>query len=164
MWSEWLHIKGSNRIRERPVTWWRQLETAPRAAMPFAHLFPRPHQSKRHVDSEAVRLVRDLVRVRPEHMEDVVQHYQSVQEWEPVEASQIVSISRLNDAETAEWGTDGGQVVEWFDHGDLMHAWPTKSPTGMDISEGSTPGGIARVRTWFRGLFPKQLELANAEF
>ncbi|MFH2010528.1 MAG: hypothetical protein ABI333_28265 [bacterium] len=116
------------------------------------------------MDSEVVRLVKELVRQQPERMEDVVQHYQSAQEWEPVEASQIISIARLDDTETARWGADGGQVLEWFDHGDLMHAWPMKTAAGLDYEDGGAPHGIARLTAWFRGLFPKQLELANAEF
>ena len=163
MWFEWLHNTIPTAASQRPVCWWRQIETSPRMGMPFAHLFPRPPARRSPAISEAERLVRELVRTETtKPLEEIVQRHQRRQtesEWQPVEAHQVVSIERLNDHELAAWGGDAGQVVEWFDKGDLA-SWPTSSFQSLD-PEAPAPRGIRRVTTWFRGFFPKQMELAG---
>ena len=164
MWLKWIH----NQARERPVFWWRQLESAPRSGLPFAHLFPRPPSARQPAPSEARRLVDELVSADPpERMEEIVQAYQRKppqRRWETVESWQILSVSRVDDSELEAWGEDGGQVVEWFDQGELMSAWPTAAVPEMNLTP--APRGIARVVAWLRGLLPKSdsLELASAEY
>ena len=164
MSADWLHMKPLRSERMRPALWWRQLEGAPRTTMPFAHLFPRPPGGPPRGASEAQRLARDLVpRPEPERMEDILQHYRNepASQCEPVEASQIVSIGRMDQQEPAQWGPDGQAILEWFDHGDLLHALTPSEPE----EEHAPPRGLARFVAWIKGLLPsKPMELANAEF
>jgi hypothetical protein len=170
MWFNWTLNKTRKPTRERPVFWWRQLESGPRSGLPFAHLVPRPPTSRRGAPSEAQRLVSELVAADPpERMEEIVQAYQvkpPKRHWEPVEFSQILAITRVNDAESDAWGDDGRRVVEWFDQGELMHAWPTAPIPQMTLSMSPGPRVFARVTAWLRGLIPKpdSLELASAEY
>ncbi len=164
MWLKWTHKQA----RDRPLFWWRQLESAPRSGLPFAHLFPRPPTARQPAPSESRRLVDELVSTDPpERMEEIVEAYQHKppqRRWDPVESWQILSVSRVDDSESAVWGDDGGRVVEWFDQGELMSAWPTAAVPKMDLIP--EPRGIARVMAWFKGLLPQRdsLELANAEY
>ncbi len=168
MWLNWTSNITRTPARARPEFWWRQLESEPRAGLPFAHLFPRPPASRRKAPSEAQRLVGELIAADPpERMEEIVQAYQSTppdRQWEPVELWQVLSINRLDETECANWGEDGSRVVEWFDRGELMHAWPTAPIAQM----GPDPArrGFGRIVAWLRGLIPKpdSLELVNAEF
>lgn len=168
MWFEWTHKETRKPASERPVFWWRQLESADRSGLPFAHLFPRPPASRQRTPSEAQRLVRELVAADPpDRMEEIVQAYQykpPERHWEPVELWQIVSIVPKDETESVAWGEDGGRIVEWFDKGDLMHAWPTSPIPLMTLSP--APRGFARVVSWLKGLIPKpdSLELASAEY
>ena len=60
---------------------------------------------------------------------------------------------------------DGGQIVEWFDQGELLAAWPTTTFADLQ-EEAAAPRGISRVVAWFKGLIKpaeEQLELAKAE-
>jgi len=168
MWFSWTNNKTRRPAGERPVFWWRQLESAPRAGLPFAHLFPRPPASRQQAPSEAQRLVSELIAPDPpERMDEIVLAYQQKppkRQWEQVEFSQIVAISRLDGAESAAWGEDGGMVVQWFDQGELMSAWPTAPIPPMNLSP--APRGVARITAWLKALIPKQdsLELASAEY
>lgn len=160
----------SNAARRGPEFWWRQLESASRSGLPFAHLFPRPPTSRRPAPSEARQLVSELVAAAPpEPMEEIVHAYQHkppVRRWEPVESWQIVSVSRIDDAESAAWGADGHRVVAWFDQGELMAAWPTSPIPQLELAP--APRGLARLVAWLKGLIlipkPDSLELASAEY
>jgi hypothetical protein len=170
MWFKWTISQTRTPARERPVFWWHQLESESRAGLPFAHLFPRPPASRRKPLSEARRLVSELVAADPpERMEEIVHAYQykpPKRNWEPVELWQILSINRLDDAECAAWGDDGSRVVEWFDRGELLSAWPATPIPQM--AQESTPRGFGRIVAWLKGLIPDpksdSLELVGAEY
>jgi len=168
MWFQWTHKDTRSPARDRPVFWWRQVESAPRSGLPFAHLFPRPPASRRPPPSEAQRLVAELIAADPpERMEEIVETYQAKppkRHWEPVEPWQVLSITRVDDAESKAWGDNGSQVMEWFDQGELIHAWPTAPIPQMSLSP--LPRGFARIAAWLKGLIPQQdsLELASAEY
>lgn len=97
-------------------------------------------------------------------MEATVQTYMSkaaTNGWEPVEAWQVLSIHRIDEAEPAEWGADGPLVLEWFDRGDMV-AWPL-APDELPQEHGA-PGWLSRARmrlhSWLR--HPEKLELLPA--
>ncbi len=168
MWLKWTSKKVSRSVSERPVFWWRQLEAEPRSALPFAHLFPQPPVSRRTAPNETQRLVGELVAADPpERMEEIVEAYQHrppMRHWEPVKVWQILSAHRVEDDETAAWGEDGGQIVDWFDRGELMHAYPTEPIPQMAVVPATR--GIGRAVAWLKKLMqkPDSLELVGAEF
>lgn len=162
MWHHWAF--GNQQRSRRPQLWWKQVETTSRTALPFGHLFPRPPDSRRPSRSEAQELVETMVQSNAPQgrdMEAAVQRYMSnpaSTTWEPVEAWQVLSIHRINEAEPAEWGADGNQVLEWFDRGDLV-AWPL-APDAPN-PEHAPPSWLTkarmRLRAWLR--HPEELEL-----
>ncbi len=163
MWLNWTRSK----ITERPACWWEELERAQRPGLVFAHLFPRPPRGRRPATGEAHRLVKELVRTRPEEgMEEIVNAYRKAppgRRWEQVEPWQILSVQRLDTAELERWGADGGQVLEWFDKGELLSAWPVGDPA-EPLAE-PPARGLARALSWLKSLLtrPESLDLANAE-
>ena len=66
----------------------------------------------------------------------------------PVEPWQILSVERLpGDREFEQWGSDGREILAWFDLGDVRD----------DLSESSTrqptPSAWSRVVRWFHLAF-----------